>query len=252
MFTGLIYFNDYGNSNDERATGLFGILLTDGLNVTDSLDEMLYKSSNSIDSHAKSYLDEFFKGNGSDFVRAGGDALINHKDELDDVQWCNDRTIAGYHGWDISADNHLSDNKYLHFSAFGRLVGDAGVVDRSRPDLSCDVFNDAFTVNSSNGNGDLSYPIGMLTADEAVLAGAIYEKVTNTYLKMVASKNQFFMTPYYISDDHIRMFSLSTSGELSSSYASNSNAIRPAIAVKNNLKILGGDGTTSSPYVIGK
>ena len=244
-----IYFNDYGNSSDSSATGLFGIQLDTGLNVTDSLNEMLYNSSNSVSSHAKSYLDEFFKGEGQDYKRAGGEPLVNHTTELDDVQWCNDRTIAGYHGWDIDADNHLSDNKYLHFAAFGRLVGDNGVPS-SRPKLTCDGKNDAFTVDKANGNGNLDYPIGMLTADEAVLAGAIEGKVTNTYLKMVASKNQFFMTPYYISDDHIRMFALSTSGELSSSYASNTSAIRPAIALNSNALVIAGDGSTSKPYQI--
>ncbi len=245
-----IYYNDYGNSKDSSATGLYGISLEDGSNATETLEKILYNSSNTKDSHAKEYLDKFFRGEGSDFTRAGGDPLIEHLDELDDVPWCNDRTVAGLHGWDISVDNHNSHNKKLHFAAFGRLIGDEGIPD-SRPDLYCDIDNDAFTVNKENGNGALEYPIGMLTADEAVLAGAINEVPNNNYLKLATGKNQFFMTPYYISDDHVRMFTMGSDGSLNSGYSEATYiAIRAAIALKPEAIIVSGDGTATSPFQI--
>ena len=247
-----IYYDDYGNENDSGAEGLFGMALDNGLNVTQTLDKLLFKSSNENSSYAKTYLDNFFEGSGGDFDRAGGDKLIDHYDkgELDDVQWCNDRTIAGYHGWDLNNDNHVYDNKYLHFKAFGRLVGDEGIQVVTRPDITCDDINDTFTVSTSNGNGKLKNPIGLLTADEAVLAGVIEDVNTNSYLNMNASKHQLLMTPYYVSDDHIRMFVISNEGKLYSSYASNDNAIRPVIALKSNAYFSSGDGSIDNPYII--
>ena len=246
-----IYYNNYGDISDDPASdsgGLFGIKMNDGKNVTQTLKALLDGSTNDNDSHAKAYIDEWFQGKGNDF-KAGGDPLIDHIDELEDTIFCNDRTVAGYHGWDINADNHDSHNKYLHFDAFKRIVGEGEVLP-SRPRLSCDIKNDAFTVENPDGNQKLTYPIALLDADEAVLAGAIFGKSTNTYLK--AATETFLMSAYYISDDHIRMFAIDTDGSLDDIYASSSYGIRPAIALKPIFKIASGDGSSTNPYTLEK
>ena len=247
-----VYYNDYGNYHDTTADGLFGITLHDGKNVTETLDSLLSKSSNTTDSHAKEYIDNWFEGKGSDFKgNPETDALTKHVDELDDVVWCNNRKVAGYHGWDENADNHASDNKYLHFDAFKRLVGETGLPP-TRPSLLCDSVNDSFTVKNTKGNQNLKYPIAMLTADEAALAGAVYQKVTDTYLPVRNQKDQFFMTPYYLSDDHSRLFIYAKEGYLDSGYARSGYAIRPAIALKPIFKIASGDGSSQNPYTLEK
>lgn len=238
-----IYYNDYGNYHDTSADGLFGILLEDGNNIVQTLNELLSGSTNETDSYAKAYIDQWYQGLGHDFD--GGDPLIDHEDELEDALWCNDRTIAGYHGWDIDADNHSSHNKYLHFDAYKRIVGE-DELKPSRPRIACDNKNDTFTVSNPKGNQKLTYPIALLDADEAVLAGAIYGVKTQTYL--TASANTFLMSPYYISDDHIRMFILRNDGELDSGYAASSYGIRPAIALKSDATIISGDGSPTNPY----
>ena len=244
-----IYYNNYGDFSDTTtsASGLFGIKMEDGRDVTKTLDDLLSGSSNTTSSYAKDYIDEWYEGVSKDFKE--GDALINHQNELEDAVFCNDRTIAGYHGWDIDADNHAQDNKYLHFDAFKRLVGE-GDIAPTRPRLSCDVKNDAFTVDNPEGNQQLTYPIALLDADEAVLAGAIYNKATETYLK--ANSKMFLMSPYYISDDHIRMFAVDTNGSLDDVYASSDYGIRPAIVLKDIFTISSGDGTPENPYLLEK
>ena len=247
-----VYYNDYGNYHDTTASGLFGITLHDGKNVTETLDSLLSKSSNTTDSHAKEYIDNWFEGKGSDFKgNPETDALTKREDELDDVVWCNNRKVAGYHGWDVNADNHDSHNKYLHFDAFKRLVGETGLPP-TRPSLLCDAVNDSFTVKNTKGNQNLKYPIAMLTADEAALAGAVYQKATTTYLPVRNGKDQFFMTPYYLSDDHSRMFIYAKEGYLDSGYARSGYAIRPAIALKPIFEISSGDGTAQNPYTLKK
>lgn len=244
-----IYYNNYGDIADDPASdgGLFGIKMEDGKNVTETLHTLLDGSTNNNNSHVKEYIDTWFQGQGSDFK--GGEALSEHLDELEDAVFCNDRTVAGYHGWDKDADNHDSHNKYLHFDAFKRIVGEGEILP-SRPRLSCDIQNDAFTVHNQAGNQKLTYPIALLDADEAVLAGAIFDKSTNTYLK--SEKETFLMSPYYISDDHIRMFAIDVNGSLDDVYASNSYGIRPAIVLKDIFKISGGDGSKENPYTLQK
>ena len=246
-----IYYNNYGDITDDPASdsgGLFGIKMEDGKNVTETLDALLYGSTNINNSHAKAYIDEWFQGLGSDFKK-GGDPLIDHLEELEDAVFCNDRTIAGYHGWDKDADNHDSHNKYLHFDAFKRVVGE-GTILPSRPRLSCDIKNDAFTVANSAGNQKLTYPIALLDADEAVLAGAIFGKPTNTYL--TAATETFLMSAYYISDDHVRMFAIDVDGSLDDVYSASSYGIRPAIVLKDIFTISGGDGSKENPYTLEK
>ena len=49
--------------------------------------------------------------------------------------------------------------------------------------LICPQQNDAFTVNdTTNGNGALTYPIGLITTDEVVLAGGWYYNNNGHYL----------------------------------------------------------------------
>ena len=243
-----VYYNDYGNYHDTYASGLFGIKLEDGRNITTTINLLLSESTNEYDSYAKQYIDSWYDGTSSDFTK--GDKLIDHADELEDALWCNDRTIAGYHGWDINADNHDSHNKYLHFDAFKRVVGEGEFLP-SRPRLSCDIKNDTFTVSNPAGNQKLKYPIALLDVDEAVLAGAINEKATNTYLT-ATDKDMFFMSPYYVSDDHARLFILKRDGTLESGYAATSYAIKPAIVLKDIFTISGGSGSKEDPYTLQK
>ena len=49
--------------------------------------------------------------------------------------------------------------------------------------LTCPQQNDAFTVNdTSKGNGALTYPVGLLSTDEIVLAGGWNDSNSGYYL----------------------------------------------------------------------
>ena len=49
--------------------------------------------------------------------------------------------------------------------------------------LTCPQKNDAFTVSdTTNGNGSLMYPVGLLSTDEIVLAGGWYASNSGYYL----------------------------------------------------------------------
>ena len=48
-------------------------------------------------------------------------------------------------------------------------------------DLTCPQIEDKFTVSNETGNGDLTYPIGLITTDEAMIAGGIYGSANILY-----------------------------------------------------------------------
>ena len=135
-------------------------------------------------------------------------------------------------------------------------------VSTSTPSLSCENSSDLYTVSSSNkGNKALTYPVGLITADEVMLSGSSggifdgnynYQKgALNSYL---TTGNHFWtMTPvgYYnpfdITDWGARLFYMNTSGNIDDGSANGTLALRPVINIRSNVTV-SGDGTISSPY----
>ena len=68
--------------------------------------------------------------------------------------YCNDRTYT------------VED--YTYFGAYTRLNTN------KTPSYDCAATEDKFTVDSSTGNGKLTYPIALMTADEVSFAGGLY------------------------------------------------------------------------------
>ena len=99
-------------------------------------------------------------------------------------------------------------------------------------------------------NGDLTYPIALLSADELVMAGAfIYKKNTNFYLQnadTVGSSSWWTMTPYVFSS-YVNVFDGSSYFSLSSNNGGvddPSNAVaRPVINLRSDVLVESGDGT---------
>ncbi|HIR74879.1 TPA: hypothetical protein IAB95_05225, partial [Candidatus Ventrenecus avicola] len=132
----------------------------------------------------------------------------------------------------------------------------------STPSLTCENSSDLYTVSSSNkGNKALTYPVGLITADEVMLSGSSggffdgnynYQKgALNSYL---TTGNHFWtMTPvgYYnpfdITDWGARLFYMNTSGNIDDGSANGTLALRPVINIRSNVTV-SGDGTISSPY----
>ena len=78
--------------------------------------------------------------------------------------WCNDRSMdTSTNGW--SENGNISNDLY-----YGAYVRNRRTFE---PSVTCINKNDAFTVNdTTNGNGALNYPVGLLTADELTMAGS--------------------------------------------------------------------------------
>ena len=136
-------------------------------------------------------------------------------------------------------------------------------VSTNTPSLKCENSSDNYTVSSaSSGNKALTYPVGLITADEVLLAGSSggvfdgdynYQKSTpNAYLTI--GQHFWTMTPagYYnpFGYDYWRstVFNVLTSGNFDDYDANFTGGLRPVINLKNTLKF-SGDGTKNNPYV---
>ena len=122
-------------------------------------------------------------------------------------------------------------------------------ISNSSPSLSCNK-NDIYTTDEFEfGNGALTYPIGLISADEAMFAGIPWSGSNqNNYLYT----GQFYwtMSPFYFSYGYAFVFSVRSDGSLNLSNAYGTTpGVRPAINIRSDVS-LSGSGTTLDPFKV--
>ena len=103
------------------------------------------------------------------------------------------------------------------------------------------------TEGSSGGNKALTYPIGLITADEVAYAGGVNGSTNESYYLYTGSA-YWTMSPFICPNANV--FYVRSSGTLSNNLVNNTWGVRPVINLKANVQITGGNGSSSSPYVI--
>lgn len=187
------------------------------------LGEMHGVNSNS---YSKNLIDEWYKDN-----------LVKYGMYIEDTIYCVNR-IAYYdkNGAEI-VENYTNDDVY--YQSYINMSN-------NKPNLICDEKLDRFTVSEEKGNGALLYPIGMLTADEAMLAG--FNTSTSNLDNYLVSKNiTHLASPRTFASDAtiFRIYN----GAIGSHLASHGHYIRPVISIKSTVGITG-SGEWNDPYVI--
>ena len=126
--------------------------------------------ANTNDSTIKTYLDNWYKTN------------IEDKDlfsYISDTLFCNDRSISEIMPSGYSNLGHGKEKTSYRWH-YGPWSSSSS---SQYPRLTCTEQNDRFTVDDEvTGNGDLSYPIGLVTTDEVVLAGGYDDGNSGYYL----------------------------------------------------------------------
>ena len=144
------------------------------------------------------------------------------------------------------------------YSTFGRIYANGSYETAANPSLVCpnagsDNKLSKFTVSDRiNGNGNLTYKVGLLTADEIVFAGAIYSSDNSTYyLKQNATGTwRWSLSPYRFSGAYAYVWFVYSTGYLNFNYVvSNSGGLRPAVSIHSGVHVTG-TGTTSDPYIV--
>ena len=207
----------------------YSIILKDGKTIDIAIEEM---QRNENDSNVKKDLENWFSDNIVEYYSV---KQKDYKDYLEDTIWCNDRKIVQYGGWKPDG----STSEYLYFGASERFQN-------GTPSLACPNKNDAFTVaESATGNGALTYPVGLLTVDELVLAGSgsvknqDYYLYTDDYLWSMSPEgfDYYSSNTYALGDGKI-------SGAGGVTYES-----RPTVSLKAPVKVFG-SGTKENPYIV--
>ena len=226
------------------------ITLANGKTVEDALNEM---NVNSHDSLIKQTIDSWFENSLQSYFTSNSKNYINY---LEDTIWCNDRSLDeseseftipfSQSGWNPNGGNISVSSVYYT----PRIRKDNGT-----PTLECSSKNDSFTVaESATGNGALTYPVGLLTADEVMLAGA--QSGNNYDYYLYTGQKWWTMSPYLINGSlggtraSIALFGVYENGSTNNFWIRESNnGIRPSISLKPEVKIAtGGDGTSLHPY----
>ena len=170
----------------------------------------------------------------------------NLSDYIEDTSYCNDKSISNLSGWN---PNGGSITNHLSFGAQGRS---------ENPSITCPREIDKFTVSESIGNGELKYPVGLLTEDEVRLAGggAFTKDNDNYYLwngeqgDSSSGASWWTVTPYEFNTEYSRIYVVRDDGKLVANATTNSSGIRPVISLKPGTRTDGGSGTKDDPYLI--
>ena len=163
--------------------------------------------------------------------------------QLADTIWCNDKsTVSGGPGYGTNSTD---------YAAYNRLYS------TNQPTLICPNDNNGgklskFTVkDTTNGNGNLTYKIGLLTADEIAFAGSIALTYNlSTYLQENTGTNWWWsLSP---SGCHASTASvwLVDSGKLYVNGVSAAYGLRPSLSLSSGVKISSGNGSSTNPYKI--
>ena len=144
--------------------------------------------------------------------------------------FCSDRNLQSG-SWSATG-NH-------NYAAYGRLYNKGS----ESASLQC---SDADILSQDNGR--LPNPIGLITADEAALAGVTWNNPKSSYL----NTGQYYWTLspfYYISSYGAYVFVVSDGGNLDFWYVDNTHGVRPVINLKSAITITG-EGSVDKPFKI--
>ena len=201
-------------------------------------------SGNQVNSTVKAKVDSWYQTN-----------LNEYASYLEDTPFYNERDSI------LASD----DSTRILFASYVRLFGpvfnsDLRDTKNTTVILGAKSVEDCYTVSTSNGNGLLQYPIGLITSDEAVLAGGRGEisganDGANNSFYLFTGNNYWQLSPRVIEtniENKVNIMNISSKGGIHNFYADSLVNVRPVISLKSGVTYTEGDGTANSPYQINK
>ncbi len=240
-------YNRVGNDNSY-------VGYMNGLNNTGSSTSYETAHSNKYDSTIKTILDNWYVNN----ILSKDDSV---KSLVANTIYCNDRSggSAIYAGGTSYSGKAYGYNNYFYGTS-RRIYADYSS-ENANPQFKCNQLNDKFTLSvenggvSSFGNNKLTYPIALLTAEEAAYAGLTEEDNKTNYL--YSEEYSWTMSPFDFyspnsNNKHGYIWYITDTGALSSTFLDDSSSgvgVIPVISISGTAKVTG-DGTNSDPYII--
>lgn len=176
--------------------------------------------------------------------------------KLEDTVFCNDRSTVN------GGNNNTLSTSYgilgygKNSTGYGTLKRSAYFTINVEPSLVCPNINDKFTTKTENGNGKLSYPIGLITLDETILAGFnTHESNGNDFndANNYLNTGSYFwtMSPTYFTEGEAYVGHIRSTGYIDSGRVFTVSPVRPVVSLKNGVLVnSNGDGTRTNPYVV--
>lgn len=222
------------NSNDAKYVGYMygganGVAST-MRNGTTSSAATYNQTSNTI----KGVLDNWYQTN-----IAGKPAESQVVNNL----FCNDRQLQNEVGGAATGPGYGNTGVFTYYAPYYRLNTN------KTPTLRCGQKNDRFTTSNDTtlGNGALTYPIGLLTADEAAMAGLVYGTPNSTNY-LYTNQTWWSSSPGSMNSSGIaNVCYVASSGDIYNSNVNNTRGVRPGVSI-NLSAIVTGTGSATDPF----
>ena len=219
------YIHYFGSSS-----AVYYVVFDDGVNIESAKGKMF---TNTLDSKIKSMIDVWYANN-----------MIEYSDYLEDTVYCNDRSLYSGSFKSKDTDGGIGNVDYPFFGGYGRIYRDY------KPSTTCPNLNDSFTVGVELGNGELTYPIGLLTADEVNMAGANTRFGSIDYY-LCTGQDWWLLSPFSLSGGRSQWFLATAEGYLGITGGINpAYGVRPVISLSLDAIVVKGDGSSEAPYEV--
>ena len=184
--------------------------------------------------------------------------LASYDDKLADTIWCNDKsTFTTYTSGETAGTGLGYGSVRTKYGAYNRLYG-GNAASYASPSLICPNDNNGgklskFTVSdTTNGNGNLTYKVGLLTADEIAFAGYAFALYNCNYLQENATGSWWSMSPIGIDGGGSTAYVWYANGRTGYFYlgfVDTSYGVRPSVSLESTTNVTG-DGTSENPYIV--
>ena len=200
-------------------------------------DSLASNRTNTNNSTIKTYIDNWYKNNLSSYSKYISTEAV----------YCNDRELA-------PGSTYNTGNTSFSYATKERLNTN------KTPTYNCTNIKDAFS--GSNSEAKLTYPIGLMTADEIAYAGGKeFTSLPSPYAwyylnsaggSITGSTYWWSLSPFGWSGSYSTVwvvFGSSNPGYLSYIRANDTSyGVRPAISLKSCIKYSTGNGAPETPY----
>ena len=195
--------------------------------------------TNENDSTIKGVIDTWYSNNLSSYSKYISTEAI----------YCNDREVG-------EGTYTTTNSSKFYYASYTRILTN------KKPSYDCTNSKDAFS--GSNSEAKLTYPLGLMTADEVSYAGGYsWASLTSPYAwyylnsaggSITGSTQWWLLSPYQWAGGYSnvwRVFGSSAPGKLDNfSVNLGSFAVRPVISIKSDVLYSSGDGSPENPYEI--
>ena len=195
--------------------------------------------NNTTDSTIKTFIDSWYQNNLTDYTKYLSTTAV----------YCNDRSLG--------TEEEYSASSYFNFAPYYRMDLETDGA-KANPSYNCTDKRDAFS--AENTSAKLTYPIGLMTADEIAFAGGVAFQTMNTPYAwfisnsvgtQVSSSFWWSLSPGDWNGESAEVWDWNSKGvDLSNDIVNTTDGVRPVISLKSCTLYSTGNGSASDPYTI--